>query len=165
MPDNFRKCRNCGRIYTANTKGQTFCIPCQGILDEHTARVAEAIDLYDKKSIADIAGFTNLREDEVKRVLKYLPSLAQDVDIKVLCVRCRRNDAVKGTQYCFNCRIELSKMLNVATQVLSKKVEPVMLEPIHHAAKSVGGVMSAFDDKHATMMTTMFTPPRTNRIK
>lgn len=129
MAREFMKCSVCGMIFSAPEKRRV-CYECKMLEDEQLSKVADAIALFNKKTIASIADFVRMDQDTVRALLKKLPSLAEDVEEapRDVCIRCKAALAQPGNEFCAMCRIELYKNIGDAADSIHNNMEKKIRE-------------------------------------
>lgn len=152
------RCPDCGRLIDART-GKKFCSACTTRWMEIVARVEQAVEQRPNQTIEEVAQATGLSAAEVKRVAGDLPALRQQVVMRNLCVRCRREDAQPGTEYCPSCRLALYQELGQAADELLARLERL---PIPYGTRSgmevATGVDEAVKQKRARTGTSRLNP-------
>ena len=121
MLRSFSTCKRCGKIFSPAPE-QRLCTECLAHRDDTIAKVAEAIDLYKKNTLAGIVAHTGLSEAEVRAALRHLPRLSAAVDVQRPCTKCQEQAAQPGSDYCYNCRLELHQSLFGAAEEIADRI-------------------------------------------
>lgn len=114
-------CAKCRKLFTL-ASGDSRCPQCAAEQEQKIFLVENAVYHGLKTTIEEIVEFTHLPEDEVFKILKSLRYLNESVVSEVPCARCKTEAAQTGSEFCLDCRIELHKAIEKATDTLSSKI-------------------------------------------
>ena len=164
MPREFMKCSVCGNIFSAPEKRRV-CYECKMVEDEQLSKVADAIALFNKKTIESIASFVNMTPDTVRALLKKLPNLAEDVQEapREVCMRCKAALAQPGNEFCAMCRVELYKNLGDAADSIHNNLAKKLVEI--KRAKIRTNAMGALQLQRIHLHSDHDEPPRGSKVK
>lgn len=150
----FSNCFECGRIF-ASRAGRRLCTECATRMLDLADLVEDAVEREGKKTISDIATYTGLTENEVRRTLHDMRSLSSKVDLQEKCVRCGREPASSGMDLCMQCRIEMHHLFDQTTRELAGDLPDLESQ----ARRPVSNIPAMLDRKRArTSVNLLFAP-------
>lgn len=114
-------CTLCQKLF-APASGDGRCPQCAGAQEQKTFLVESAIYHGLKTTVQDIVDYTHLPEDEVVKILKNLRYLNESVVDEIPCARCKSKAAQTGSEFCLDCRIELHKAIEKATDAITARI-------------------------------------------
>lgn len=121
MQTKLKNCASCGKLFSA-PEGVRACGPC---IDEE-ARVRDlvdrAVEIHGLKTAGAIAKFAELPVDTVKRVIRLSRVLSQVTSIEELCKRCEQRTALKRSDYCVLCSLEIHASIRDTVVELNTKI-------------------------------------------
>lgn len=151
-----RRCDDCGKLY-ADIWGKRWCVRCDELREQRIERIENAITGAMKRTISEIAEFTGIPEREVRRLVTAIPSLNWAVDFQEQCVRCRKEPAQPGSEFCLECRMELHERFEEVARELETEVRRSALD--NTRKKPAGGFGSFFEKKSGRVSVDLSGPP------
>ena len=123
------------------------CSDCIRIDYDMAAAVDLAVDRMGCRTIDEIVEQTGIDKAEVLRIVRRTPVLRDTVLTDIPCRRCGDRTAAPDSQFCTECRLELSRAFARATAALVNKItglaERKSHEPIGHKRMSVARELRA----------------------
>lgn len=148
MPSNFIECKDCG-LLIAREPGRERCLDCQRVYEARLETVQDAVDRLGNCTIEDLSRETGIDPHEIERVVKSSDSVAPNVVFDELCHRCRTEKPQPGSEFCFDCRMELNKELGKVKGDLADKVRSEEYKP-NYPAKATGVYSSVAEKRSRT---------------
>lgn len=134
-------CSKCRKLFTP-VFSERKCRECVAEHEQKIFLVENAIYRGLKQTVQEIVEYTRLSEVEVVKILKSQRYLNESVSSEAHCARCKTALAQAGSEFCFDCRLELHYALGqlagaLAAKIGDKPYRPIGGFPLHNVLAEV----------------------------